>query len=72
MKQSLPEFIRCWKDSELTERQGSQSHFNDLCDILNEPHPAHADPGRCCTATPARPIPPDPASPSKPTFPATR
>ena len=44
MKQSLPEFIRCWKDSELTERAGAQSHFNDLCDILNEPHPAHADP----------------------------
>ncbi len=44
MKPSLPEFIRCWKDSGLTERQGAQSHFNDLCDILNEPHPAHADP----------------------------
>ncbi len=44
MKQSLPEFIRCWKDSELTERAGSQSRFNDLCDILDEPHPAHADP----------------------------
>ncbi|MGH9598708.1 MAG: class I SAM-dependent DNA methyltransferase, partial [Terracidiphilus sp.] len=44
MKPSLPEFIRCWKDSELTERSGSQSHFNDLCDILNEPHPATADP----------------------------
>jgi type II restriction/modification system DNA methylase subunit YeeA len=44
MKPSLPEFIRWWKDSELTERAGSQSHFNDLCDILNEPHPAHADP----------------------------
>ncbi|MGA2571633.1 MAG: DNA methyltransferase [Terracidiphilus sp.] len=44
MKPSLPEFIRCWKDSELTERAGAQSHFNDLCDILNEPHPAHADP----------------------------
>ncbi len=44
MKQSLPEFIRCWKDSELTERAGSQSHFNDLCDILDEPNPAHADP----------------------------
>jgi type II restriction/modification system DNA methylase subunit YeeA len=44
MKQSLPEFIRCWRDSELNERQGAQSHFNDLCDILNEPHPAHADP----------------------------
>ena len=44
MKQSLPEFIRCWKSSELTERAGAQSHFNDLCDILGEPQPAHADP----------------------------
>ena len=44
MKQSLPEFIRCWRDSELSERAGAQSHFNDLCEILNEPHPAHADP----------------------------
>ena len=44
MKQTLPEFIRCWKDSELSERAGAQSHFNDLCDILGEPHPAHADP----------------------------
>ncbi len=44
MKQSLPEFIRCWRDSELSERAGAHSHFNDLCDILNEPQPAHADP----------------------------
>jgi type II restriction/modification system DNA methylase subunit YeeA len=41
---SLPEFIRRWKDSELTERQGSHSHFIDLCEILSEPHPAAADP----------------------------
>jgi type II restriction/modification system DNA methylase subunit YeeA len=44
MKLSLPEFIRRWKDSELTERQGSQSHFLELCEILDEPHPAAADP----------------------------
>jgi len=44
MKLSLPEFIRRWKDSELTERQGSQSHFIDLCGILNEQDPAAADP----------------------------
>jgi len=44
MKLSLPEFIRRWKDSELSERAGSQSHFIDLCEILNEPHPAAADP----------------------------
>ena len=44
MNLSLPEFIRRWKDSELSERAGSQSHFIDLCQILNEPHPAAADP----------------------------
>jgi len=44
MMLSLPEFIRRWKDSELTERQGSHSHFIELCQILNEPHPAAADP----------------------------
>lgn len=44
MSLSLPEFIRRWKDSELTERAGSQPHFIDLCQILNEPHPAAADP----------------------------
>ena len=44
MMLSLPEFIRRWKDSELTERAGSQSHFIDLCEILSEPHPAARDP----------------------------
>jgi type II restriction/modification system DNA methylase subunit YeeA len=44
MNLSLPEFIRRWKDSELSERAGSQTHFIDLCQILNEPHPAAADP----------------------------
>jgi type II restriction/modification system DNA methylase subunit YeeA len=37
------EFIRKWSPSELTERQGSQSHFNDLCDLLNHPKPADID-----------------------------
>jgi len=44
MKLSLPEFIRRWKDSELTERQGSHTHFIELCEILNQPHPAASDP----------------------------
>lgn len=44
MKLSLPEFIRRWKDSELSERAGSQTHFIELCQILNEPYPAAADP----------------------------
>jgi type II restriction/modification system DNA methylase subunit YeeA len=37
------EFIRRWTDSELRERQGAQSHFNDLCALLGEPTPAEDD-----------------------------
>lgn len=38
------DFIRKWSDSELRERQGAQSHFNDLCRVLGEPTPAEDDP----------------------------
>ena len=38
------EFVRKWSDSELRERQASQSHFNDLCAILGVPTPTEADP----------------------------
>ena len=38
------EFITKWRASALTERAGSQAHFNDLCDLLNEPKPTDADP----------------------------
>jgi len=38
------EFINKWKASTLKERSGSQSHFNDLCHLLNEPTPTDADP----------------------------
>ena len=41
---ALPEFIERWKASELSERSAAQSHFNDLCDVLGQPHPAAADP----------------------------
>lgn len=37
-------FIETWSRSELRERQGAQSHFNDLCALLGEPTPAKADP----------------------------
>jgi type II restriction/modification system DNA methylase subunit YeeA len=36
---TLPEFVAQWQKSTLTERAGSQSHFNGLCDILGEPKP---------------------------------
>ena len=37
------EFVTRWKASTLSERAGAQSHFNDLCEILGQPHPAAAD-----------------------------
>lgn len=38
------EFVRKWAASSATERQGSQTHFNDLCALLGEPAP-NDDPG---------------------------
>jgi type II restriction/modification system DNA methylase subunit YeeA len=38
------DFIKKWSDSELRERQASQSHFNDLCALLNVPTPTEDDP----------------------------
>ena len=38
------EFIDKWRASTLTERQGSQQHFLDLCELLGEPKPADVDP----------------------------
>ncbi len=37
------DFIKKWKDSERKERQASQQHFLDLCDVLEVPKPG--DPG---------------------------
>jgi len=37
------EFIDKWRDAELSESSGSQSHFNDLCRLLDLPTPAEAD-----------------------------
>ncbi|MDX8391453.1 MAG: type IIL restriction-modification enzyme MmeI, partial [Mariprofundaceae bacterium] len=36
-------FIEKWRDSGLGERQASQSHFNDLCALLDETNPTDAD-----------------------------
>lgn len=38
------DFIRKWKAVELKERAAAQSHFIDLCQMLNEPTPTDADP----------------------------
>ena len=38
------QFIKKWKSSTLTERAASQSHFIDLCALLDEPTPTDVDP----------------------------
>ena len=38
------QFIRKWKASTLTERAAAQSHFIDLCALLEEASPTDADP----------------------------
>ncbi len=38
------EFIAKWRRVELKERTASQSHFNDLCRLLDLPDPTTADP----------------------------
>ena len=38
------QFIKKWKSSTLTERAASQSHFIDLCVLLDEPTPTDIDP----------------------------
>lgn len=37
------EFVRKWRNATLTERSASQSHFIDLCHLLNVPTPTDAD-----------------------------
>jgi type II restriction/modification system DNA methylase subunit YeeA len=38
------QFIAKWETAELKERAAAQSHFNDLCELLDEPKPTDADP----------------------------
>ena len=42
------EFIAKWSESELKESQASQSHFNDLCRMLDEPTPDRSRPHLQC------------------------
>lgn len=37
-------FVEKWKRSRLKEEAAAQSHFNDLCDLLDVPRPTTADP----------------------------
>ncbi len=38
------EFVEKWRKVDLTERSAAQQHFLDLCELLNHPKPAEADP----------------------------
>jgi len=40
-------FIHKWKRANLSERNAYQQHFLDLCELLNQPKPAAADPEGC-------------------------
>lgn len=40
---NLHDFVNKWKNSTLKERSASQSHFNDLCAVLDEPTPTDSD-----------------------------
>ena len=40
---SLPDFVNRWRGSTLGERPGAQSHFIELCGLLDQPTPAAAD-----------------------------
>ncbi len=44
MPLSVADFVRKWKISSLTELQGSQSHFIDLCEMLGVSTPTTSDP----------------------------
>ena len=41
---SPEQFISKWQAADLKERAAAQSHFNDLCELLDEPNPTDADP----------------------------
>jgi hypothetical protein len=38
------QFIAKWQTAELKERAAAQSHFNDLCELLDEPKPTDCRP----------------------------
>ena len=44
MQMTADAFIAKWRAAKLTERAAAQSHFIDLCRLLDEPAPADADP----------------------------
>ena len=55
MPLSREEFVRRWKISSQTESQGSQTHFNDLCELLSVPRPGE-EPDSLDTYTFEKPV----------------
>lgn len=43
-RMNVPEFQARWRAVTLTERASAQSHFIDLCRLLDHPTPTEADP----------------------------
>jgi hypothetical protein len=41
---SPEEFIKKWRAVTVSEIAASQSHFNDLCELSDEPKPLEVDP----------------------------
>jgi hypothetical protein len=37
------QFVAKWQATDLKERAAAQSHFNDLCELLDEPKPTDPD-----------------------------
>jgi hypothetical protein len=44
MRMTPQQFIAKWQQVNLSERSACQQHFLDLCDLLNQPKPAEAEP----------------------------
>jgi hypothetical protein len=42
-KMTLPDFVNRGNAASLSERAGAQMHFIELCDVLEQPHPASED-----------------------------
>jgi type II restriction/modification system DNA methylase subunit YeeA len=40
---SITDFVARWQGSTLSERSASHQHFIDLCELLEQPRPAHVD-----------------------------
>ena len=47
-KMTAQEFIAKWQKVKLSERSACQQHFLDLCELLDHPKPAAADPEGVC------------------------